>query len=120
MSQPASYDDLPPQTSTVERVVTVLLMLGLAVLLLIASFLGLFFAMASDGCVGDVRCNGAQIGAGIVVASGSPWVVYVVALVVVVVRWVRRKRTWWVPLAALVVGALLWVVGGLIAASAVG
>jgi hypothetical protein len=52
-----SYDDLPRQTSTVERVVTVLLMVGLAVL---------------------------------------------------------------VPLAALVVGAVLWALGGFVAVSGVG
>jgi hypothetical protein len=120
VSQSTSYDDLPPQTSTVERVVTVLLMIGLAVLLFIASILGMFFAMASDGCVGEVRCDSGQIAVGMIVAAGSPWVVYLVAVVVVIVRWVRRRRTWWVPIAALVVGALLWLAGGFIATSAVG
>ena len=32
-------------------------MIGLALLVPIASFLGLFFGMASDGCVGDTPCK---------------------------------------------------------------
>lgn len=115
-----SDDDLPRQTSTVERVVTVLLMVGLAVLVPLASFFGLFFGMASDGCVGDTRCSSEQITAGIVISSGSPWVVYLAALAVVIVRWVRRRPTWWVPVAALVVGAVLWTLGGFVAVSGVG
>ena len=115
-----SYDDLPRQTSTVERAVTVLLMIGLAVLVPLASFFGLFFGMASDGCIGDNRCSSEQITVGIVISAGLPWVVYLVAAVVVIVRWVRRRRTWWVPLAALVLGAALWALGGVVAVSAVG
>ena len=81
MTEPATYDDLPRQTSTVERVVTALLMVGLAVLVPVASFLGLFFAMVSDGCTGDTECNGGQIGLGVPGgpldrrwwSSWSPW-----------------------------------------------
>ncbi|KRF36470.1 hypothetical protein [Nocardioides sp. Soil805] len=120
MTEPVTYDDLPRQTSTVERGVTALLMVGLAVLVPVASFLGLFFAMVSDGCTGDTECNGGQIGLGVLVAAGSPVVVFVVALVVVIVRIVRRLPAWWVPLVALVAGAALWGLGAVIAASAVG
>lgn len=115
-----SYDDLPRQTSTVERVVTVLLVIGLAVLVPLASFFGLFFGMASDGCVGDARCSTEQITAGIVISAGSPWAVYLVALAFVIVRWVRRRHTWWVPIAALAAGAVLWALGGFVAVSGVG
>lgn len=120
MTAPAPYDDLPRQTSTVERVATGLLMVGLAVLVPIASFLGLFFAMVSDGCTGDTACDGGRIGLGVLVAAGSPVVVFIVALVVVVRRVVRRLPAWWVPLVALVAGAGLWILGAVIAASAVG
>lgn len=121
MTRPVPYDASPPQrTSTADRVATVLLMVGLAVLVPIASFFGLFFAMASDGCVGDDPCRTGQLTAGVVVGSLAPWLVLLGALVVVVVRWVRRRRTWWVPVAALAVGLVLWVGGGLLAASAVG
>lgn len=120
MTEPATYDDLPRQTSTVERVVTTLLMVGLAVLVPIASFLGLFFMMVSDGCTGDAPCNEGQIGLGVLVAAGSPVVVFIAALAMVIVRVVRRRSAWWVPLVALAVGAGLWALGAVIAASAVG
>jgi hypothetical protein len=38
----------------------------------------------------------------------------------VIVRWVRGRSTWWVPLVAVVVGALLWIAGALVTASGVG
>lgn len=120
MSDPGTSDDLQRQTSSVERVVTVLLMIGLAVLVPIASFFSLFFGMVSDGCVGDVRCSSGLITLGIALSAATPWIVYVVALAVVIRRWVRRRRTWWVPIAALAVGALLWISGAIVAASAVG
>lgn len=120
MSTPAPYDDLPRQTSTVERAVTALLMVALAVLVPVASFLGLFFGMVSDGCTGDTACDGTRIGLGVLVAAGSPVAVFIVALVVVVLRVVRRLPAWWVPLVALAVGAGLWILGAVIAASAVG
>ena len=108
-------DALPPQTSTVERVVTVLLMLALAVLVPIASFFGLFFGVVSDACGDGGVCITMQNTVGLVVSAGSPWLVYLGALGVVIVRWVRRRPTWWVPVAALVVGAAIWFVGANIA-----
>jgi hypothetical protein len=38
----------------------------------------------------------------------------------VIVRWVRGRSTWWVPLVAVVVGALLWIAGALVTASGAG
>ncbi|NYE35014.1 hypothetical protein F4692_000118 [Nocardioides cavernae] len=111
MSQPEAYD----RSRTADRTVTVVEMLALALLVPFASIFGLFFGMASDGCIGSVQCSSEQITVGLGIAAVSPWVVYVAALVVVVVRWVRRRSTWWVPLAALVVGAALWAIGGFVA-----
>ena len=120
MSAPTTYDDQPRTTSTIERAVTVLLMIGLAVLVPFASFMGLFFGMVSDGCAGDTPCNGDQIGLGVGMAVVSPVLVFLAALVVVVKRFAGRRPAWWVPLVALVVGACLFVLGGVIAAAAVG
>ena len=120
MTAPAPYDDLPRQTSTVERVATALLMVGLAVLVPIASFLGLLFSMVSDGCMGGNECDSGRIGLGVLVAAGSPVLVFLGALVVVVRRVATRRSTWWVPLVALVVGAGLWILGAVVAGSGVG
>ncbi len=118
MTQPTA--ELPAQTSTVERVVTVVLLIGLGIIAVIATFLGLLFSMVSDGCMGDATCNSDQIGLGILIASGSPILVFIVAVAQVVKRFRRRVPAWWVPLAALAAGAVLFVVGGIVAASAVG
>ena len=112
VADPAAERDVP----VADRVVTALLMVGLVVLVPIASFLGLLFSMASDGCVGDAPCSSGQIMSGVLVAAASPVLTYLVALVVVVLRVRARRRTWWVPVLALVVGAGLWFLGGVIAA----
>lgn len=119
-TEPTTYDDLPRQTSIVERTITVLLMVCLAALVPIASFFGLFFGMASDGCVGDNPCDSNQLGLGVALAAASPTVVFLAALVWVIVRVARRRSAWWVPLVGLAVGIGLWMLGGLIAFSAVG
>lgn len=114
-----TYDDLPRQTSTVERALTVLLMVGLAVLVPIAGFMGLLTSMASDGCMGGNACNSGLIGLGVAVSALSPAVVFLVALAWVVRRWRARRTTWWVPLVAVVGGAALWLLGALITTTAV-
>ena len=121
MSQPESYDHSRASTRrNVDRTVTVLLMVALAVLVPLASVSGLFAGMAPDGCIGGEQCSSTVVTLGLGIAAASPWVVYVVALALVVMRWVRRRSTWWVPLAALVVGAVLWALGGFVAISAIG
>ena len=76
--------------------------------------------MVSDGCTGDTsQCNSDQIGVGILIASGSPIIVFIVAFVMVVKRFRQGRPAWWVPLAALVAGAGLFVLGGVVAATAV-
>jgi uncharacterized BrkB/YihY/UPF0761 family membrane protein len=120
MTDATSHDDLPRQTSVVERSVTVLLLVCLAALVPIASFFGLFFGMASDGCVGDNPCDSDQLGTGVGLAAMSPIGVLLVALVWVFRRWRARRTTWWVPLVALAAGVALWMLGGIIAFTAVG
>jgi hypothetical protein len=117
MTQATESPELPRQTSTADRTVTVLLMIGLGILVPIVAFLGLLFGMVSDGCGGDAACDGDQIGLGILIASGSPIVVFIAALSVVVKRFRRRLPTWWVPLVALAAGAVLFIIGGIVAAT---
>lgn len=118
MTQPR--DELTVKSSLVERICTVLLMVGLGFTALIASFLGLFFSMVSDGCMGDADCSSGRIGLGVAIASLSPIVVFVVALVLVVKRFRRGLPAWWVPLAGLAIGVVLFLLGGAVAGSGVG
>jgi uncharacterized BrkB/YihY/UPF0761 family membrane protein len=110
VSQPTSYADQRGAVSPVDRVVTVLLLVGLALLVPIAGFMGLLTAMASDGC-GANTCNGALMTLGVGTSAISSVLVGIAALVWVIVRWVRGRSTWWVPLVAVVVGAVLWALG---------
>ena len=95
------------------------LMVGLGLLVPVAGFLGLMTSMASDGCTVST-CNSTVIGLGMAVSASSTLVFFLVSLVWVIVRWVRGRTTWWVPLVALVAAAVLWVVGLVITASGVG
>lgn len=106
MSTDAPSRDVP----VIDRIVTVLLLLALALYVAFGSIFGLLSSMASDGCSDD-SCNIGLITTGVFTSAGAPIVVGVLALVWVIVRWVRGRLTWWVPLAAAVVGTALWFAG---------
>lgn len=114
-----AYAPAARTVSPADRVVTVLLMVGLAVLVFIGSVFGLLTAMASDGCTDD-SCNTTLIGVGVITSAGAPVVAFLVALVWLIVRWARGRRTWWVPLAGLALGVAGWFAGALVTFSAVG
>ena len=65
-------------------------MVGLAVLVPLAGFLGLLTSMVSDGCTDDTLRRHAHR-PGVFTSALSPVVVFLVALVWVVVRWRRRR-----------------------------
>jgi hypothetical protein len=118
-TRPAPYADEAPAASPVDRVVTVLLLVGLAVLVPIAGFMGMLTSMASDGCMANA-CNADLMSVGIFTSALSPAVVFLVALAWVVKRWRRGRSTWWIPLVAVVAGAVVWFGGARITFSAVG
>ncbi len=125
MSEPGTYADQPGAgpdrtVGTGDRVVTVVLLVALAVLVPIAAVMGLLTAMASDGCGSSTRCNDTLIGVGVFTSALSPVVAGLAALVWVIVRWVRDRPTWWVPLAGAAVAAAGWALGAVITFSAVG
>ncbi|TGY34289.1 hypothetical protein E5344_13150 [Microbacterium laevaniformans] len=74
------------------------------------AFMSLFLVMMSDGCFGD-RCNASLMSAGWLIALGVPPVVFVAAVVWVIVRLVRRRIAWWVPVAGAVLGVSIWFIG---------
>lgn len=93
--------------------ITTILLLLLAFLSFFVSVIGAFLVMASDSCSTD--CNNALIGFGVLVAMGLPWVVLVAAVVFSIMLIVKRRISFWVPLAGapIVVGS--WFAGAAIA-----
>jgi uncharacterized membrane protein YhaH (DUF805 family) len=95
-------------SNTADRVVSILLLIGQAVVGAVLSFMGLFISMASDSCGASSTCNEGLIGAGV----ATPLVVVVVSFVVSLIFTIRRlaagRMAWWIPVVGTVVS-----VGGL-------
>lgn len=88
----------------------VLMVLGLIGFAMLA-FASVFLVMVSDGCGSDGACDFDLMTAGFFVALLGPPIVYLASVVWTIVRLVRRRLAWWLP----VVGALLalgvWAIG---------
>lgn len=119
---PPPGSTLPPQqdrTWDVVVTITELLLLGLGGLAL--SVMGFFLVFASDSCgVAGNECSTGQLALGVVVASGGPWVVILGMGAWAVVRLVRRRSAWWVPLLAVIGSGLVFALGVAMTFSAVG
>lgn len=73
-------------------------------------YLGLVLVFAYDICeVQDCSYNGFM--SGWLLASIAPALVLIIAGTAAIVRLVRRKRAWWIPLVGIVLAVLLWWVG---------
>lgn len=92
-------------------VVTAVLLVLLGIAAAIASYFGLFLAMASDGCFDS--CNEGMLSFGVWFAVISPWVVLLLALAAAVALLILRRLAFWVPLtgAALTVATFFVAVG---------
>ncbi len=87
--------------STVDVVISAVLLALAVPLALVATSTGFFLVMASDSCGITTECSVSQITAGVGVAVVGPWVGLLGLGVWAVVRLVRRRRAWWVALLAL-------------------
>lgn len=92
----------PRDRNVADLVVTIVGFAITAVLGLGASFLGLMLVMASDSCGTSSDCSTGLIGVGVLIAVSAPWVCWVPALIVAIVRQTRRRLTWWLPVLAAV------------------
>ncbi|WP_129588004.1 DUF6264 family protein [Rathayibacter oskolensis] len=95
-----------------DAVVTSVLLICTFGLTLLLSYFGLFFAMASDACMGGNDCDGDLIGWGVLVAAGGVWLPFIAALVVSIVLLVVRRLAFWVPLAGMALSFGFTVLGG--------
>lgn len=106
----------PPKDRTADVVVTIIELLLLFAGGLLLSFAGLFLVFASDSCgSGTTECSTDLIALGVAVAAGGPWVPILGLGGWAVVRMVRRRSAWWVPLAAVPVACLVFALGAALA-----
>ncbi|KQM44912.1 MULTISPECIES: DUF6264 family protein [Microbacterium] len=88
---------------------TIVLLVLLPLLALAASYAGVFLVYAADAC-GSVTCDTGLMNIGFWTAVVSPWVVLIIGVVISIVRLVRHRLAFWVPLVTVVTIAAVWFV----------
>ena len=94
-----------------DRILTIAFMVGAGCLAFVGGFMGFVGTIENDDCYGVVPCFDGPTNTGFLLSVMAPFVFGLAALVVVIVRWANARSTWWVPLAATVLGGLVWVLG---------
>ena len=102
-----------------DLVLAIALTVALVVLAAVLGFAGLFLVMASDSCGTVGQCSEERLSAGVLVATFGPAVVTVIAIVAVVVRLVRARLAFWVPLVGVAIASLVFAGGAALTFSAV-
>jgi uncharacterized BrkB/YihY/UPF0761 family membrane protein len=97
---------------------TIVLLVLLPLAALACSYAGFFLAFASDAC-GSVSCDEGVMNFGLWFAVIAPWIVLLVSVVAAIVRLVRRRITFWVPLAGIVLMAAMWFVAAAIVSAGI-
>ena len=111
--------DTTAPRNTLDVVLSVVFALLAAALAIILGILGITLAFMGDSCGASAVCDYTQLSAGILLAMMLPAVITVVFIVWMIVRLVRRKRAFWVPLVGAVAAVIGWGIGYLVATSAV-
>jgi hypothetical protein len=111
----------PAKDRTADVVITIIELLLLFGGGLLLSFAGLFLVFASDSCgSGGTECSTGLLAFGVALAAGGPWVPILGLGGWAVVRMVRGRSAWWVPLAAIPLACLVFALGAAVAFNAVG
>ncbi len=79
----------------------------LPLLALAASYAGVVLASAARVC-GAQACDAGLMNLGFWIAVIAPWVILVVGLVVAIIRLVRHRLAFWVPLVAILSMVAVW------------
>lgn len=98
-----------PPVKAWDVALTVILLIGDLGIAAVASFMAVFLVMASDPC-GVRACSTELITLGWLLGMGLPWLVLIVVATISIVRLVRRRLAFWVPLvgaAAIVLSLVL-------------
>lgn len=102
-----------------DLVVTILLLIITAIVDAGITFASLFLVMAADSCSGDA-CNLDLTTAGWLWAMIAPSVVLLIVIIISIVRFVKRRRAWWVALVGLVAMLIVWGIGVWVVFASVG
>ncbi len=111
---PQSFRTLRPEpaarkTRGWDTALTIVLLVLLPLLALAASYAGVLLVFAADAC-GSIRCDTALMNTGFWMAVISPWVVLLIGVVISIVRLVRHRLAFWVPLVTIACIAAVWFV----------
>jgi uncharacterized BrkB/YihY/UPF0761 family membrane protein len=121
---PDSYRTLRPEPAARparrgwDLALTIVFLVLLPLAALACSYAGFFLAFAADAC-GSVDCDYGVMNVGLWSAVIAPWVVLLVAVVIAIVRLVRHRITFWVPLVGIVVMAATWFVAAAIVSAGI-
>ncbi|MBN9189440.1 MAG: hypothetical protein J0I78_16775 [Microbacterium sp.] len=104
MNAPLPNEHPDSRTSKSDNIAaTVLLFLLVLLVAAFLSFRGMFLGFWVDTCgVVTIPCEPGLFRAGLLTGVFSPWVIFVVALLLSIVLIVIRRRAFWVPLIAIV------------------
>lgn len=114
-ASPAPYAPSTPAKPPIivwDLVVSIILILIGIPLILAAGIFSLMLPMASAPCGSGIVCNDTQFTIGWIVAMAAP-LVFIASVIVAIVAIVRRKVSFWIPLAGGALTLLVW--GGAVA-----
>lgn len=118
--RPAPEPRAPRRPVIVWDLVTSIVLLAVAVAVAaVLTFAAFFLVFASDSCGASTTCDTGRMSAGFLLAVIAPAAVTVVAVIVAVVLLVRRRVSFWVPLAGIVLAVGLWALGAAVVFSSV-
>lgn len=120
---PESYRTLQPERAVRKGkawdvALTIVLLVLLPLAALAVSTLSYFLAMASDMCIAGT-CDMGVLNTGVWFAIISPWVILVLTLVVAIIRLVRHRLAFWVPLTGAALMVAMFFVGFAIVGAAI-
>ena len=110
----------PPRTrrswDTILTIILVILFAGWAI---VCAFAGVTVAFAGDSCGASSQCNTDQIGAALYLGIGGPLVIGLVIVIATIVRMVRKRLSFFVPLIGFVLTPAIVLAAYLLAANAI-
>jgi len=110
----------PPRTrrswDTILTIILVILFAGWAI---VCAFSGAIIAFVGDSCGATAQCNTDQIGTALYVGIGGPLVIGLIIIVATIVRLVRRRLSFFVPLIGFVLAPAVVVAAYVTAVNAV-